>query len=141
MPKHTWATSVKTDNGNGPVDSNDLYGSAEQNIGGNAAGQKGLQVTQGSVEEVDLTITVSHIVSFFLKSTQDMRVRTNSEVSPSQEFILTANQAFGWNNANIPQPSSNPLTVNITKFFFYNEGTATATVTGGFLLSQESQFS
>jgi hypothetical protein len=141
MPKHTWATSVKTDNGNGPVDSNDLYGSAEQNIGGNAAGQKGLQVGIGSVEEVDMVITVANVVSFFLKSTQDCRVRTNSEVSPAQEFQLTANKAFGWNNASIPQPSSNPLTVNITKLFFYNEGTAVATVTGGFLLNQDTQFS
>ena len=141
MPKHTWATSVKTDNGNGPVDSNDLYGAAEQNIGGNAAGQKGLTIGAGHVEEVDLVITVANVISFFIKSTQNMRVRTNSEVAPAQEFQLTAGKAFGWNNASIPQPSSNPLTVNITKFFFYNEGTADAVVTGGFLLSQESSFS
>jgi hypothetical protein len=141
MPKHTWKTSVNTDNGSGPTDSNDLYGAAEQNIGGNAAGQKGLQVAAGSVEEIDLVITVANVVSFFLKSTEDMRVRTNSETVPAQEFQLTANKALGWNNASIPLPSSSPLTVNITKLFFYNQGTATATVTGGFLLNQDSVFS
>src|ERR1035437_6023662 len=120
MPKHTWSTAVKTDNGNGPVDSNDIYGSAEQNIGGALAGQKGLQVAAGSVEEVDLVITVANIASFFIKSTTNMRVRTNSETVPAQSIELTANKAFGWNNASIPQPSANPLTVNITKLFFYN---------------------
>ena len=141
MPKHTWSTAVKTDNGNGPIDSIDLYGSAEQNIGGNVAGQKGLQVGIGDVEEVDLAITVANIVSFFIKPTQNMRVRTNSETAPAQVFELTANKAFGWNNADIPQPSANPLTTNITKLFFYNEGAAIATVTGGFLLTQDSVFS
>ena len=69
MPKHTWATSVKTDNGGGPVDSIDLFGSAEQNIGGNALGLKGLEVGITDVEEVDLAVTVANIVSFFIKST------------------------------------------------------------------------
>ncbi len=141
MPKHTWKTTVSTDNGSGPTDTNDLYGAAEQNIGGAAAGEKGLQVGVGNVEEVDLVITVANLVSWFIKSTQNMRVRINSEVSPALEFQLTANKALAWNNADIPQPSSNPLTTNVTKFYFYNEGTATATVTGGFLLTQESQFS
>jgi hypothetical protein len=141
MPKHTWSTSVRTDSGSGPVDSIDIYFSTEQNIGGNAVGQKGLQVGVSSVEEIDIVVTVANIVSFFLKSTQNMRVRVNSETSPAQEFQLTANKALGWNNADIPQPSSNPLTTNITKLFFYNEGTATASVIGGFGLTQESQFS
>jgi hypothetical protein len=141
MPKHTWSTSVKTDAGSGPTDSIDLYASVEQNIGGNVAGQKGLLVGVASVEEADLVVTVANIVSFFLKSTQNMRVRVNSETSPAQVIELEANKALGWNNASIPQPSSNPLTTNITKLFFYNEGTAAATVIGGFLLTQESQFS
>ena len=141
MPKHTWSTAVKTDNGAGPVDSIDLYGAAEQNIGGALAGQKGLQVNPGSVEEVDLSITVGNIVSFFLKSTTAMRVRTNSETVPAQTFELVANQSLAWNDASVPQPSANPLTVNITKLFFYNEGTVAATVIGGFLLTQDSLFS
>ena len=141
MPKHTWSTSVRTDSGSCPVDSIDLYASTEQNIGGNAVGQKGLQVGVGDVEEVDMVVTVANIVSFFLKSTQNCRVRINSETAPAQEVNLVANKAFGWNNADIPQPTSNPLTTNITKLFFYNEGTSVATVIGGFLLTQESQFS
>ena len=53
---------------------------------------------------------------------------------------------FGWNNANIPLPMTNPLTTNVTKLFFFNKGTGTATpavatVTAGFLLKQETQTS
>ncbi len=142
MPKHTWKSSVVTDNGAGPTDSFDLYGAAEQNIGGAAVGQKGLQVGIQDVEEVDLTITVANIRSFFIKSTQPMRLRINSEITPAQEFTLEANKSLAWNDANYPQPAANPLTTNITKLFFYNEGTAVAVVTGGFLLkNQESQYS
>lgn len=151
MPKHTWKSTVVTDNGQGPTDSIDLYGSAEQNIGGNAVSLKGLPVGVTDVEEVDLVVTVANIVSFFVKSTTDMRMRINSEVSPAQEFELEAGTSLAWNNASIPQPSSNPLTTNITKFFFFNRGTvkgvtptaglSSGLVTASFLLEQESQFS
>jgi hypothetical protein len=151
MPKHTWKTTIVTDNGQGPTDSIDLYGSAEQNIGGTSVGQKGLPVGVQDVEQVNIGITVANIVSFFIKSTTDMRLRVNSEVSPAQEVDLVAGKAFGWNNADIPQPSSNPLTTNITALYFYNKGTvngvtpstglAAGTVLGGFLLEQESLFS
>ncbi len=110
MPKHTWKTTIVTDNGQGPTDSIDLFGSAEQNVGGNATGLKGLPVGVQDVEQVNIGVTVANIVSFFIKTTTDMRLRVNSEVSPAQEVELTAGKAFGWNNASIPQPSSNPLT-------------------------------
>ncbi len=137
MPKHTWSVSVTTDTGTGNTDKIDLYASLIQGIGGEAVGQKGLQVEVGHVEEIDLVVTVANIRSFSIKSTQPMRLRTNSEAVPSQEFALEANKSFAWNDASIPQPSSNPLTTNITKLFFYNEGTATASVTGGFLLKNQ----
>ena len=151
MPKHTWATTIKTDNGAGPVDSNDLFGSAEQNIGPTSTTDKGLVVGKQDVERVTLSITVANIVSFFIKTTTDMRLRTNSETSPTQEIQLTAGKAYGWNNANIPQPSANPLTSDITALYFYNYGTvkgvtpstglASGTVLAGFLLNQETQTS
>ncbi len=137
MPKHTWSVSVTTDTGTGNTDKIDLYAALAQDIGGEAVGQKGLQVEVGHVEEIDLVVTVANIRSFSIKSTQPMRLRTNSETAPSQEFALEASKAFAWNDASIPQPSSNPLTTNITKLFFYNEGTATASVTGGFLLKNQ----
>ena len=67
MPKNTWSTWVKTAAGGGPPDSIDLYASTEQNIGGNAAGQKGLTIGVGNVEEVDINVTVANIVSFFFE--------------------------------------------------------------------------
>lgn len=141
MPKHTWSTSVKTDAGSGPTSSIALYGSAEQNIGANVLGAAGLQVGIADVEEVDLAITVANLVSWYILSTEDCRVRINSELVPVQEFTLTGGKALAWNNASIPQPSANPLTVNITKLFFFNKGGKIASVTAGFLLNQDSVFS
>jgi hypothetical protein len=141
MPKHVWSTSVKTDAGSGPTDSITLFASHEQNIGANVLGAAGLQVGIADVEQVDMAVTVTNIVSFFLKATEDCRLRINSEVVPVQEFQLTANKAFAWNNASIPQPSANPLTVNITKLFFFNKGAKVMTVIGGFLTAQDVVFS
>ncbi len=152
MPKHTWATTIKTDNGTGPVDSNDLFGAAEQNIGGNTLSAKGLPVGVTDVEKVSISITVANIVSFFIKTTTDMRLRVNSETSPALEVQLVANKAYGWNNANIPQPSTNPLIgADITSLYFYNYGTVklavptaglqVGAVLAGFLLNQEQQTS
>jgi len=151
MPKHTWSTAVKTDNGAGPVDSLDLFGSTEQNIGGNTLGAKGLSIGIQDVELVPMVVPVANIVSFFIKSDTDVQIRTNSQTVPSQTFNLTANLSFAWNNANIPQPTANPLTVDVTALYIFNKGTVkgvtpltglkVALVIGGFLLEQESQYS
>jgi hypothetical protein len=141
MPKHVWSTSVKTDAGSGPTDSITLYASTEQNIGANVTGAAGLQVGIADVEEIDIVVTVANIVSFFVKTTEDCRLRVNSETVPVLEFNLTANKAFAWNNASIPQPSSNPLTTDITKLFFFNKGAKVMTVIGGFLTTQDIVFS
>lgn len=143
MPKHTWKTSVVSDNGQGPTDSIDVYGSKEDNIGSKTAGVKGLAVGATDVEKVsNLNIQVADIQSFFIKATTNMRMRVNSETVPVQEVDLTANQVFGWNAFSIPQPSSNPLTVNITSLYFYNKNTTTTgLVSAGFLTNEDSQTS
>ena len=137
MPNHKWAISVTTDAGGGPVDSVTVTAGTEQNIG-NRGTASTCQVGIGDVVEVDVVITVANIASFFMESDQPMRVRTNSETSPSQSFELAAKKALGWNNLNIPPSLTNPLTTNITKLFLYNEGTKVANFQAGFLLNQSS---
>lgn len=134
MPKHVWSITVKTDAGAGATDGQTFTDSAEQNIA--------QTVGIGNVEEVDIAITVANITSMFIESDQPCRLRTNSEVSPSQEFALTAGKALAWNNAGWPVAGQAcPLSVNVTKLFFYNQGSKIANVKAGFLLNQESQFS
>lgn len=148
MPKHTWTFSVKSDAGKGPSISRTVLGSAEQNIGENILGGSGLVIGIQNVEEVDLAITVANIKSFFIKCDTDIRLRINSETVPAQEFSFNASEGLAWNNINLPQSVANPLTTNITKFFFYNKGTVdgvtlaaglkAGNLVGGFILGQES---
>jgi len=148
MPQHTWTFSVKSDAGKGPTISRTVLGSAEQNIGAALTGGTGLVIGIQDVEEVDLTITVANIKSFFMKCDTDVRVRTNSELVPAQEFNFNASEGLAWNNINLPQNVANPLTTNITKFFIYNKGTVDGVTptgglkagnfVGGFILAQES---
>jgi len=142
MPKHTWSSSITTDAGSASTsDKIDIYGSGEQNIGGDAlaVATKGLPVGPSDVVKVTRSIKVANVKSFFIKSTTAMRVRTNSETSPAQEFELAANKALAWNNQNVPQPSSNPLTVDITDFYFFNHDAVNiAYVKAGFLDDTDS---
>lgn len=140
MPKHTWALSVKTDSGSGPVDSVVITTPVEINLGKSGTSSD-IQVGVGDVVEVDVNITVANIASFFMESDQPMRVRTNSELAPSQEFALVAKTAMGWNNQDLPHGATNPLTTNVTKFFLYNQGTKIANFQAGFALNQDSVFS
>jgi hypothetical protein len=151
MPKHTWTISVKSDAGVGPAQPLPIYGSAEVNIGGNAAGQTGLQVGLASVEEVDnINIDVSALTSFFMKCDYDVEVRTNSWTSPAQEFNFDATEGMAWNDQNFPINTTNPLIVDITKIYVRNKGTkngvapttpGTATFNAGFLMAEDVQFS
>jgi hypothetical protein len=151
MPKHTWSFSVKSDAGKGPTISRTVLGSSEQNIGENVLGGSGLVIGVQDVEEVDLAITVANIRSFFIKCDTDIRLRINNELTPAQEFSFNASEGLAWNNINLPQNVTNPLTTNITKFFFYNKGTVdgvtpsgglkAGNLVGGFILQQESVFS
>jgi hypothetical protein len=104
------------------------------------------------VERVALSVTVAHIVSFFIVADTDIRIRVNSELTPDQEFNLAAGQPLGWNNQAALQPvPSNPLLFDITSLYFFNKGTVagviptgglkTANINGSFLLTQETQTS
>ena len=137
MPKHVWSITVKSDSGSGPVDSVTITAPSEINLGKSGT-TSDIQVGINSVVEVDATIPVAAIQSFYMESDQPTRVRTNSETSPAQEFELLAKTAMGWNNMDLPHGVTNPLTVNITKFFLYNHGTKIANFQAGFLLNQDT---
>jgi hypothetical protein len=131
---------VKTDSGSGPTDTVIITTPLEINIGKSGT-VSDVTVGVGDVVEVDVNITVNNIASFYMESDQPMRVRTNSELAPTQEFSLLAKIAMGWNNADLPHGVTNPLTSNITKFFLYNQGTKIANFQAGFALNQDSLFS
>ena len=84
----------------------------------------------------------SHASDAIGKSSFDERVVAAMAKVPRHEFVPFELQPYAY--ANIPLPMANPLTTDITKLFFYNKGTGTATpavavVTAGFLLKQETQ--
>lgn len=137
MPKHVWSIQVKSDSGSGPVDSVTVVAPTEQNVGKSGTASD-CQVGVNDVVEVDIAITVANVVSFYMESDQPMRVRTNSETVPSQEFNLLAKTAMGWNNMDLPHGVTNPLTTNITKLFLYNQGTKIANFQAGFLTNQDT---
>jgi len=151
MPKHTWSFAVRTDSGGGPVDSLVVSGPAEINIGN--SGVSLFSVPPTDVLEWDGSITVANLLSFFMEGDTDIEVRINSWTSPAALFDITAKQALGWNNQNLPQGVANPLAgvTTITKIYVYNKGTVKGVVptTGaktcnfqaGFLLNQEVTFS
>lgn len=140
MPKHTWALSVKTDSGSGPVDSVVITTPAEVNLGKSGTSSD-IQVGVEDVVRVAVSITVANIASFFMESDQPMRVRVNSETAPAQEFSLLAKTAMGWNNQDLPHGATNPLTTDITALYLYNQGSKIANFQAGFALQQDSVFS
>lgn len=77
-----------------------------------------------------VSVDVSQVLSFLIFSTLDMTVKTNSPTSPDQSFNLAAGHGFTWNSSHT---DPNPLTVDITAFYFTNNGTADATVELRFL--------
>lgn len=123
--KHTWNKTVKNDTGASVLAESTIFtASAEENFKEVAAA--------GTTLEIDLAVDVSQIVSFFVASTQAVTLHTNTTPTGAQDFSLAANVALDWNNADVV--NANPLTTNITKFYFVNAGAVDATVVGGFLL-------
>lgn len=123
MPKHTWTLGVKSDAGKGPSITVPVYFSSEVNIGEAAAGQAGLVIAAGSVEKVNCVVTAADIQSMFMACTTDVRVRTNSETEPTQEFNFNKSQGLSWNSKGMPTGASCPVTDNITSLWIYNKGT------------------
>lgn len=127
MLKHTWSKTIRTDAGSGISDAFVHEGVFEENIN--------ITVAATDNEEIDLTVDVSKIVSFFVELTEDGVFDTNAlGGGGGQTKPLTAKRAILWNEDDI---ATNPLTVDITKIFVTNSSVdTTATFKASFLLSQ-----
>jgi hypothetical protein len=126
---HTYNHTIKDDAGKAVIaDVLVLSADTERNLS--------VQCPTGLVTEVDMGVTVAQIVSFFVESDQAITMKLNSTGSPASPspVALVAKRAYWWHNQ---LTSSNPLTVDITKFYFDNTtGAKVANVVGGFLLQE-----
>jgi hypothetical protein len=123
--KHTYTVAVRNDSGTGVSDSTVIEGPLEHNIIES--------VPAGGSVEVDVNIDVSKIKSFYVEMDQNGRVDTNTAGTAlaDQYFALTAKKMLYWNEL---RHDDNPLTVDITKLFFFNDSSDTAaTAKAGFL--------
>src|SRR6266542_3625552 len=126
--KHTWQKIIKNDSGASAIDDSQVI------TGSNEFNQK-VTVPAGATVEVDCgTITVADIVSFFFTADQPVTIDTNAvDAAGGQEISLsTANRAYAWSSN---EPTSNPLTDDITKIFVTNDSSKDATFRAGFLLN------
>jgi hypothetical protein len=126
---HTYNHTIKNDAGAAVVaDTLLITGDAEENFS--------LAVANGAVGNVVAAIVVANVLSFFIESDQNVTMKLNSTGSPAapSPVSLVAKRAYWWHNL---LPNTNPLTVNITQFYFDNTaGTKVANVRGGFLLQE-----
>ncbi len=120
--KHTWTSTVRSDVGVGITDSTVYQADAEGNLTDVALA--------GATKQINLTVDVSQVKSFFVEADQDVTLKTNSSSSPSQTFTLVAKKALSWN---LDRHDANPLTVDITALYFVNAGTVDANIKGSFL--------
>lgn len=79
-----------------------------------------------------LSVDVSQVISFLMFSTQAITIKTNNSGAPDQTFTLAAGKGFTWNAA---RADPNPLTIDITDFYFTNAGASDATVNLRFLFA------
>lgn len=128
MLTHTYTQSIKSASGGTVVSESAVYtADAEHDLSD--------IVPAGKALEIDLPVDVSQIVSFFITSDQDVTLKTNSDQAPTQQFALKAKKAIWWNTDRV---EANPLTTDITKLFFDNNGTTAANVKAGFLVDEGS---
>lgn len=75
--------------------------------------------------EVDIGLDVSALQEVYVLSDQDLTLKTNSTGSPDDTLTLTANKPLIWY---VGCGWANPLTADVTKFYFTNAGTTPANV-------------
>jgi hypothetical protein len=128
MLKHTVSISIKGDSGGRlAADSKDYEAAAEVNFDQTADSLDTL--------EIDANIDVSQIVSFYIYSDKNVTLKTNDTSAPTQTIAITAKKLFWWNT---DHSGTNPLTADVTKFFFVNAGADDAKIKGAFLLDVDS---
>jgi hypothetical protein len=128
---HTWATKVTVPGLTAlPADlplaiTGDYAVEVEQAV---AAGASNVEIDVG-------TVLLAKIQSIIINADlAAMDVYTNDPAgSTGQHFSLIANKSLAWNNQ-IPN-QTNPITVNITKFYANNAGIKAGTLRVGILLN------
>jgi hypothetical protein len=76
-------------------------------------------------DEVDMTLDVTQVSSFFIISDQDITLETNNGTTPDNTLALKANKEYNWDAASY---DTFKLTVDVTDFFFTNASGSTANV-------------
>lgn len=74
---------------------------------------------------VNIAIDVSELKVLYLYSDEDVMIQTNSGSSPNDTINLAAGKPCVWYTG---CGITNPLTVDVTKFYLTNAGSDTATV-------------
>jgi len=77
--------------------------------------------------EYDISIDVSQLNSIFLYSDGDLTLKTNSSSVPDQTITIKSGVPFFWTK---DMGITNPLTTDVTKFYFVNAGAVDVNVNG-----------
>lgn len=87
---------------------------------------RNVTITNGAVNtEVDIVIDVSAVSSLYILTDQALTLKTNSTGAPDDTITLAANKPLIWYSG---CGWTNPLTVDVTKFYFSNASGSDATV-------------
>ncbi len=86
-----------------------------------------ITVADGSTDaQVNLAADVSELSLFYLSTTAEITVETNSGSSPDDTFTVKPNAPFLWT---ADDPFANPFTADLTDLFITNASGASASVT------------
>jgi hypothetical protein len=86
--------------------------------------------TNGGITPVSCAIDVSQVKSFWIKSSADLTLKTNSSGSPTNTLALKAGIPYEWNTDSY---DTFKLTGDVTSMFFVNAAVASCTVSCGFV--------
>jgi hypothetical protein len=75
--------------------------------------------------QVGIAIDISQLKLFYLISDQDVTLETNSGSAPDDTFALKAGEPLFWWDTCL---HSNPLTADVTNFYFTNSSGAAAAI-------------
>jgi hypothetical protein len=104
----------------------------QQIDGGAEQGIDKLIAAGASNVHVAMSVTVASIISLLIYATAAVTIKTNSSSSPAQTLTVAAGQLITWNSSD---GLSNPLTTNITDFYFSNSGGSDSIVKLRFLVN------
>jgi hypothetical protein len=86
--------------------------------------------TNGGITPVSCAIDVSQVKSFWIKSSADVTLKTNSSSAPTNTLALKAGIPYEWNTDSY---DTFKLTGDVTSMFLVNAAVASCTVSCGFV--------